>query len=52
MAAVSWFINVDRSAVVAALFSAVIIAIAEYGFHIYLASHVLPKNTRVRSYTH
>ncbi|MGP4062474.1 YndM family protein [Halobacillus sp. H74] len=51
-AAVSWFISVDGSAVIAALISAVLIAIAEYGFHIYLASHILPKNNRVRSYAH
>ncbi|SFJ80165.1 Protein of unknown function [Halobacillus dabanensis] len=51
-AAASWFMSIDGSALLAALISAVIIAIAEYGFHIYLASHVLPKNNRVRSYAH
>ncbi|CDQ20726.1 Protein of unknown function [Halobacillus karajensis] len=51
-AAVSWFITIDGSAPLAAFISAVIIAIAEYGFHVYLASHVLPKNNRVRSYAH
>lgn len=50
--AAGWFMQVDGSAALAAFISAVIIAIAEYGFHLYLASHVLPKNNRVRSYVH
>ena len=51
-AAVSWFLSLNGSAVLAALFSAIVIAIVEYGFHIFLISHVLPKNNRLRTFVH
>ena len=51
-AAGSWFLSLNGSAVLAALFSAIVIAIVEYGFHIFLISHVLPKNNRLRTFVH
>ncbi|MGP4070140.1 DUF2512 family protein [Halobacillus sp. B29] len=51
-AASSWFLSLNGPAALAALFSAVALAIAEYGFHIFLISHVLPKNNHLRTFVH
>ncbi|MGP4077754.1 DUF2512 family protein [Halobacillus sp. K22] len=51
-AAGSWFLSLSGPAALAALFSALVIAVAEYGFHIFLISHVLPKNNHLRTFVH
>ncbi|SFG32071.1 Protein of unknown function [Halobacillus alkaliphilus] len=51
-AAGSWFLSLNGSAVLAALFSAIVMAMAEYGFHVYLISRVLPKNNHLRTFVH
>jgi Protein of unknown function (DUF2512) len=42
-------ISFAGSAVIASLISAAFIAVAEYGFHLYLSTHVLPANNRIRT---
>ena len=41
--------SLDGSAIIASLISAAFIAVAEYGFHLYLSTHVLPANNRLRT---
>ncbi|MFG6147684.1 DUF2512 family protein [Halobacillus sp. B23F22_1] len=45
----AWIFSLDGSAFLASLISAGIMAVGEYGFHIFLASHILPSNARLRT---
>ncbi|WP_082234900.1 DUF2512 family protein [Halobacillus massiliensis] len=45
----SLFFSLEGSLWMAALIASVVIAAAEYGFHLYLATNVLPANNRVRA---
>ncbi|WP_431800983.1 DUF2512 family protein [Halobacillus andaensis] len=49
LAVSAWIFTLDGSVFMASLISAGIMAAGEYGFHLFLASHILPPNNQLRT---